>query len=83
MAYSTQLGRTPHVGGPIARLRDGDLLRVDAVNGTLDMLTPGVTDRPAATAGLSANAAGTGRELFTMFRNTVGAATAGASIFGG
>lgn len=70
-------------GGPIARLRDGDLLRVDAVNGTLDMLTPGVTDRPAATADLSANAAGTGRELFTMFRNTVGAATAGASIFGG
>ena len=33
-------------GGPLARLRDGDLVRVDAVAGTLDVLTPGVLDRP-------------------------------------
>ena len=70
-------------GGPIARLQDGDLLRVDAVLGTLDILTPGVADRPVATADLNANEAGTGRELFTTFRNTVSAATAGATIFGG
>lgn len=68
--------------GPIAKLRDGDLLRVDAVNGNLDILTAGVEDRSVARADLSANTAGTGRELFAMFRNTVGAATSGASIFG-
>jgi len=70
-------------GGTIAKLQDGDMLRVDAVTGALDILTPDVSDRPIASADLSANTAGTGRELFAAFRNTVGAATAGASIFGG
>ncbi|WP_371224589.1 phosphogluconate dehydratase [Roseovarius sp. 2305UL8-3] len=70
-------------GGPIARLQDGDMLRVDAVTGVLDILTDGVADRPVATADLAANTTGTGRELFAPFRNAVGAATAGASIFGG
>lgn len=70
-------------GGPIARLQDGDLMRVDAVSGALEILTAGVLERPAVTADLTANEAGTGRELFTMFRKSVGAATAGASIFGG
>jgi phosphogluconate dehydratase len=70
-------------GGPIAKLQDGDVLRVDAVAGTLQTLTEGVADRPAAAADLSGNQAGTGRELFAMFRNTVGAADSGATIFGG
>jgi phosphogluconate dehydratase len=70
-------------GGPIAKLHDGDLLRVDATQGTLEILTPGVAERPVVTAELSANSAGTGRELFAMFRTTVGSATTGASIFGG
>ncbi len=70
-------------GGPIARVRDGDLLRVDAVAGTLDVLTDGFDERPNVTAVLSDYHAGTGRELFEMFRNTVGAATTGATIFGG
>ncbi|KUJ76907.1 phosphogluconate dehydratase [Ruegeria marisrubri] len=70
-------------GGPIARLKDGDLIRVDAVAGTLEILTSGVEERPAAIADLSANQAGTGRELFAAFRNSVGPATAGATIFGG
>ncbi|WP_170337557.1 phosphogluconate dehydratase [Ruegeria arenilitoris] len=69
-------------GGPIAKLRDGDLLRVDAVRGQLEILTPGVLDRPAATADLSAHQYGVGRDLFTTFRNAVGSADAGASIFG-
>ncbi|MDP2581927.1 phosphogluconate dehydratase [Shimia thalassica] len=70
-------------GGAIARLQDGDILRVDAVAGTLDILTPDVDARPAATADLSQNQFGTGRELFSTFRNAVGPATNGASIFGG
>ena len=70
-------------GGPIAKLRDGDLLRVDAVQGQLEILTPGVAERPAATADLSTHQYGVGRDLFTTFRNAVGSADAGASIFGG
>lgn len=69
-------------GGAIACLQDGDLLRVDAVNGELEILTPGVLDRAPATADLSANQHGVGRDLFAAFRNTVGSADAGASIFG-
>ncbi|MFD0909380.1 phosphogluconate dehydratase [Ruegeria arenilitoris] len=69
-------------GGPIAKLRDGDLLRVDAVRGQLEILTPCVLDRPVATADLSAHQYGVGRDLFTTFRNAVGSADAGASIFG-
>ncbi|TMV11289.1 phosphogluconate dehydratase [Arenibacterium halophilum] len=69
-------------GGPIARLQDGDLLRVDAEAGVLDILTEGVADRPAATPDLSANETGLGRELFAVFRQTVGSADTGATVFG-
>jgi phosphogluconate dehydratase len=69
-------------GGAIAYLQDGDILRVDAVAGVLDILTEGVLARTAATTDLSANNFGTGRELFANFRQNVGAADTGASIFG-
>ncbi len=69
-------------GGAIAYLQDGDLLRVDAVKGELDILTPGVLDRAPATADLSANQHGVGRDLFGTFRANVGSADTGASIFG-
>jgi len=68
-------------GGPIARLRDGDVLRVDATAGRLEILTEGALDRAPATADLSAHAAGTGRELFAAFRDAVSPATAGATVF--
>ncbi len=69
-------------GGPIAYLQDGDLLRVDAVKGELEILTPGVLDRNPATADLTANQHGVGRDLFGAFRLNVGSADTGASIFG-
>ncbi|WP_216603606.1 phosphogluconate dehydratase [Ruegeria sp. HKCCD6157] len=69
-------------GGPIAYLQDGDILRVDAVNGDLEILTKGVLDRSPATADLSANQHGVGRDLFAAFRQNVGSADTGASIFG-
>ncbi|MDE4133165.1 phosphogluconate dehydratase [Phaeobacter sp. QD34_3] len=69
-------------GGPIARIRDGDMLRLDATSGTLDVLTPGALDRAPATADLSAYQHGTGRELFSLFRRAVTSADTGASIFG-
>ncbi|MDE4190180.1 phosphogluconate dehydratase [Phaeobacter gallaeciensis] len=69
-------------GGPIAKIRDGDVLRLDATTGTLDVLTPGALDREAATADLSAYQHGTGRELFSLFRQAVTSADTGASVFG-
>ncbi|MBF9036381.1 phosphogluconate dehydratase [Rhodobacterales bacterium HKCCE2091] len=67
-------------GGLIAKLRDGDILRVDAANGRLDVLTEGVADRDPAAPDLSANSHGIGRELFEVFRQTAGPATKGAGI---
>ncbi|SCM79055.1 6-phosphogluconate dehydratase [uncultured Pleomorphomonas sp.] len=69
-------------GGPIAKLRDGDIVRLDAVAGTLQALVPEAewTAREAETADLSDNEWGTGRELFASFRRTVGSAEEGASI---
>lgn len=68
-------------GGAIARLQDGDLLRVDAKNGVLDIVTKGVLERDIAPKDLSGNAYGTGREMFEVFRRNVGPASAGASVF--
>jgi phosphogluconate dehydratase len=66
-------------GGPLARIRDGDVIRVDAVVGKLDVLTPGALDRPAEMLQGTENEYGIGRELFALFRDRVGAAEAGAS----
>ncbi len=67
-------------GGPLAQLRDGDVLRLDAITGTLDCLTPDFANRPATTADLSANEEGLGRELFALFRANASAADEGASV---
>ncbi|WP_163849641.1 phosphogluconate dehydratase [Pseudooceanicola aestuarii] len=65
-------------GGPIARLRDGDIVRVDAVAGTVHTDVD-LEARAPATPDLSGNSHGIGRELFENFRQNAGAATAGAS----
>jgi phosphogluconate dehydratase len=67
-------------GGPLARLKDGDVIRLDAVAGTLEVLTEGALDRPAAIPDLSDNDWGTGRELFARLRRDAGDSTQGASI---
>ncbi len=69
-------------GGPIAYINDGDMLRVDAVEGTLAILTEGALERAPAQVDLTANQSGTGREMFEVFRSAVGPAEAGASVFG-
>ncbi len=68
------------VGGPLARLRDGDILRLDAVAGTLTVLADDFDARTPVTADLSANEHGIGRELFAAFRRNVGAADTGAAV---
>ena len=70
-------------GGTIAKLRDGDIVRLDAVKGQLDVLGEGVLDRAPATADLTANETGLGRELFANFRRMVGSAETGASALYG
>ncbi len=69
--------------GPLARLQDGDILRVDATKGTLEALVPQAewAARPLALADLDPSHHGTGRELFAPFRHLVSRADLGASIF--
>jgi phosphogluconate dehydratase len=67
-------------GGPLARLRDGDIVRLDANEGTLMVLAPDFESRAPITADLSANSHGIGRELFEAFRRNVGSADTGASV---
>jgi phosphogluconate dehydratase len=66
-------------GGPLARVRDGDPIRLDAVAGTLDCLAPDFDRRRPADPDLSGSAQGLGRELFAAFRARVGSADAGAT----
>jgi phosphogluconate dehydratase len=72
------------LGGPLARVRDADLVTLDATTGTLELHV-----RQDELAGREATGAapvgedwyGGGRELFSAFRSVVGPADAGASIF--
>ena len=72
-------------GGAIARIQDGDMIRVDAISGTLDVLVDAeeFAARPLATQDLSDHHDGVGRDLFTAFRRVVGTADNGASVFAG
>jgi phosphogluconate dehydratase len=70
-------------GGPLARLRDGDLVRLDADAGTLLALVDSaewdarvVAQMPAAL--IQANGLGMGRELFAGMRRNVTTAEEGA-----
>ena len=69
-------------GGPIARIADGDIVRLDAVAGTLEVLSEGALDRDAVVADMSAHQHGVGRDLFASFRRAVGSADTGATVFG-
>lgn len=75
---------TPEVkgGGPLGRVRDGDILRLDAEAGTLDALVDAAEwDNRGAPPPPSEDAShGCGRELFSLFRNNAGPAESGASV---
>ncbi|GAB3994559.1 phosphogluconate dehydratase [Nocardioides marmoraquaticus] len=71
------------VGGPLARVRDGDLITLDADAGLLELnLNQGELDARSADAADDSFVFGTGRELFAAFRSAVGPADEGASVFG-
>jgi phosphogluconate dehydratase len=67
-------------GGPLAYLQDGDIVRLDAKAGTLEVIGVDLSTRTAATPDLSANGNGVGRELFDVFRRNVGLASEGAAV---
>lgn len=69
-------------GGPIAKIKDGDILRLDAIAGTLEVLVEAgeFASRSNATTDLDANEFGMGRELFASFRRIAGPADQGASV---
>jgi phosphogluconate dehydratase len=69
--------------GPLAKVIDGDVIRLDAVQGTLDALVPDATWAARAHAQITAahvedNAHGLGRELFGGMRRNVTSAEEGA-----
>src|SRR5437764_581676 len=63
--------------GPLARVRDGDVIRLDARSGSLEAVGVDLASRPAANS--PPPPAGTGRELFAMMRMQASDAEAGAS----
>lgn len=76
---------TPEVsaGGPLALVRTGDMIKMDAEHGILEAIVPAEewAQRQLQLVNLDGNQVGMGRELFAMFRNTVSAAEEGATCF--
>ena len=68
-------------GGPIAKLKDGDIVSVDAVNGTIDVMESDFNQRTPVQLDLTNNQFGTGRELFSLFREHAASASEGGGVF--
>jgi phosphogluconate dehydratase len=71
-------------GGQLAKLADGDVIKLDSYTGTLEAHVAPATlaQRVAAEPNRSRHATGTGRELFATFRAVASDAEAGAISFG-
>jgi phosphogluconate dehydratase len=73
-------------GGPLAKVRTGDVIRLDAVAGTLQVLVS-ASDWEARTADVmpldlrDANGVGMGRDLFAAMRRNAAAAEEGATTW--
>jgi phosphogluconate dehydratase len=69
-------------GGPLAKVRDGDVIRLDCNSGLLEACVPEETwnARVPATADLRGNQRGTGRELFGIFRANAAGAEEGGGL---
>jgi phosphogluconate dehydratase len=80
-----QLTPEAATGGPLARVRDGDIIRLDANRGSIEVFVDEaelmgrrLVDGPPA----EQEWMGTGRELFAPLRRAIGPADEGASVFG-
>jgi phosphogluconate dehydratase len=69
-------------GGPLARLRDGDVIRLDSHTGVLEAKVTEATlhSRSVEPVDLSGNDSGMGRELFKLFRTYAAGAEQGAGV---
>ncbi|UTA81184.1 phosphogluconate dehydratase [Halomonas sp. XH26] len=72
-------------GGPLSKLRDGDIVRLDANAGTLEAKVEATTwaDRERVVANLDHYHVGLGRELFSGFRHLAMRGEEGAGSLGG
>nr|WP_300306380.1 phosphogluconate dehydratase [Halomonas sp.] len=72
-------------GGPLAKLKDGDVVRLDADKGELKVTMEAAAwaERPNQVAELDHYHVGLGRELFGGFRHLAMRAEEGAGVFGG
>jgi phosphogluconate dehydratase len=70
-------------GGPLAKVRDGDLIRLDAETGVLEAKVSAEewARRETASANLAAHHHGMGRELFAVFRANATGAEQGAMSY--
>ncbi len=66
-------------GGPLAHLKTGDRIRLDAVEGQLEVLTD-ISQRATAKPDLHNQHRGMGREYFSLFRQNVSSAEQGACV---
>lgn len=71
-------------GGMIAKIKNNDLIKLDAINGTLELLVEEciLNERELAVKTSQNDQFGMGRELFNVFRSTVTTAEEGACSFG-
>ncbi len=75
-----QLTPEAATGGWIGRIHDEDLITIDAVEGTVEVAADLSTRSDQS---YIQETAGTGREMFSVFRSAVTGAEQGATIFGG
>lgn len=69
-------------GGPLAKVRDGDIVRLDSLAGTLavQVSEEEFSRRTVAAPALESNGFGMGRDLFRMFRANAAAAEEGGGV---
>jgi phosphogluconate dehydratase len=67
-------------GGPLCKIQDGDIICLDANNGSISVKTD-ISERELGLSNLSEQQIGAGRELFSLFRQSVSSAELGATIF--
>jgi phosphogluconate dehydratase len=66
--------------GPISKIKNGDLIRLDALSGELNNLEKNFESREVRKKDLTKNESGLGRELFKVFRENAKSAKYGGGI---
>lgn len=70
-------------GGPISKVRTGDIVRLDAANGKVEVITEdNLEDREPAVMPKAENLSGLGMNMFEPMRSRADNAEAGASVLG-